>query len=312
MGILREEHLTVYPPWSTVSLDFAGPVRISGEVQRRITMKGWILVYVDQASRAICLLLTPGYSTADFLLQHDRFTTRMGIPSKIVSDRGTQLVAGSIVVAEKDLPCKANDWERVTRENKCSTWEFVQIGCQFRNQTEAMVKIVKKALLHVLPAGQQLTYSEFETLLGRVEYSVNSRPLALAPVSNTSQQEDMMQPLTPNQLQLGRNTAEVPAMNYDETNKFTARIAYVQSVHTEWWGRWIQEVLPTLIPCKKWKNIKRNLEIGDVVMLNYKENLVDDYRLAKVTDVFPDKQGLVRTVQVSFRRRDKREPAEVY
>ena len=312
MGLLREEHLTVCPPWTSVSLDFAGPVKISGEVQRRITMKGWILVYVDQASRAICLLLTPGYSTADFLLMHDRFTTMKGIPSKIVSDRGTQLVAGSIVVAEKDLPSRAYDWERVTRENKCSTWEFVPIGCQYRNLTEAMVKIVKKALMHVLPAGRQLTYSEFETLLGRVEYSVNSRPLALATVSNTSQQEDMMQPLTPNQLLLGRTNAEVPAMSYDDNNKFSARVAYVQNVHAEWWARWIDDVLPTLIPCRKWKSKQRNLQKGDVVMLSYKGNLVDDYRLAKVTDVFPDEQGLVRSVQVSFRRRDKREPVEVY
>ena len=312
MGMLREEHLTVCPPWTSVSLDFAGPVKINGEVQRRITMKGWILVYVDQASRAVCLLLTPGYSTADFLLMHDRYTTMKGIPSKIVSDRGTQLVAGSIVVAEKDLPSQAYDWERVTRENKCSTWEFVPIGCQYRNLTEAMVKILNKTLLHVLPVGRQLTYSEFETLLGRVEYSINSRPLGLATVSNTSQQEDMMQPLTPNQLLLGRNTAEVPPMEYDDNNKFSARVAYVQNVHAEWWARWIAEVLPTLIPCKRWKSKHRNLEKGDVVMLNYKGNLVDDYRLAKVTDVYPDEQGLVRTVQVSFRKRNKKEPVGEY
>ena len=165
MGLLREQHLTVCPPWTSVSLDFCGPIRVSGEVQKRITMKGWILIYVDQASRAVCLLLTPGYSTADFLLQHDHFTTRKGIPRKIVSDRGTQLVAGSIAVAQKDLPHQAYDWERVTRENQCSTWEFIPIGCQFRNQTEAVVKIVKKSLHHVLPAGKQLTYSEMETLL---------------------------------------------------------------------------------------------------------------------------------------------------
>ena len=76
-------------------------------------------------------------------------------------------------MANKDLPFKAYDWERVTIEKKCSTWELVPIGCQFRNQTEAIVKIVKKALLYFLPVGQQLTFSEFETLLGRMEYSVN-------------------------------------------------------------------------------------------------------------------------------------------
>ena len=160
--------------------------------------------------------------------------------------------------------------------------------------------------------GGNLLYSEFETLLGRVEFSINSRPLALAAVSNLSQQEDMMQPLTPNQLLLGRNTAEVPTMEYDVSNKFCARVAYVQNVHTEWWARWIEEVLPTLIPCKKWQSRQRNMMKGDMVMLNYKGNLVDDYKLAKVTDVYPDEQGVVRTVQVSYRKRYKREPVEVY
>ena len=250
--------------------------------------------------------------SADFLLKHDLFTTSKGIPSKIVSDRGTQLVAGSIAVAEKDLPHHAYDWKRVVRENKCSNWEFIPIGCQFRNQTEAVVKIIKKSLLHVLPTGKQLTYSEIETLLGRVEFSINCRPLALASISNTSQQEDFLQPLTPNQLQLGRNTAEVPPMDYDSSNKFSARLAYVQSVHTEWWSRWIEEVLPTLIPCKKWKDSKRNLKVGDIVMMLYKGNLVDDYRLAKVTQVYPDEKNLVRTVDVSFRRRSRNESREVY
>ena len=222
------------------------------------------------------------------------------------------MVAGSITVAEKDMPHLALDWKRVTRENMCSNWEFIPIGCQFRNQTEVVLKIVKKSLLHVLPAGKQLTYSEMETLLGRVEYSINCRPLGLAPISNTSQQEDFMQPLTPNQLLLGRNTAEVPALNYDECNKFSARIAYVQSVHREWWLRWIEEVLPTLVPCKKWKSPSRNLQVGDIVMMLYKGNLVDDYRLAKVTQVYPDEKGLVRTVEVSFRKRVKNEPKEVF
>ena len=96
-----------------VCLDFAGPVKVGGEVQKRI--------YVFQSSRAICLLLTSGYSTADFLVKHEEFCSRKGIPDKIISDRGSQLVAGSISVAKKDFPAQAYDWSRVTRENKNST-----------------------------------------------------------------------------------------------------------------------------------------------------------------------------------------------
>ena len=312
MGMLKEAQLTVCPPWTNVSLDFAGPVKVGGEVQKRITMKCWILVYMDQASRAVCLLLTSGYSTADFLVKHEEFCNRKGIPSRIISDRGTQLVAGSIAVAEKDMPVQAYDWDRVTRENKMSSWEFVPVGCQWRNPTEAMVKILKSSLHHSLPAGRELRYSEMEALLSRVAMSINSRPLALQNVSSTSQQDEDMMPLTPNQLLLGHNTAEKPSMEYSEDNRFSARLAYIQSVHTEWWRRWIEDVLPTLIPCRRWKSQKRNLEVGDVVMMVYKGNMVDDYRLAKVMQVYPDVKGLVRTVQVGYRRKDRREKPEIY
>ena len=276
MGMLRESQLTVCPPWTNVTLDFAGPVVVGGEVQRRIYMKCWILVYVDQASRAVCLLLTSGYSTSDFLVRHEEFCARKGIPKKITSGRGTQLVAGSIVVANKDLPVNAFDWDRVTRDNMCSTWEFVPVGCQWRNQTEAMVKVMKTALSKSLPSEKELKYSEMVTLLARVTFSVNSRPLALASTSSTSQQDEDLMPLTPNQLLLGHNTSEVPAMEYSESDRFSVRMNYFEAVHAEWWQRWIEEVLPTLIPCRKWKNQMRNLEVGDVVMMMYKGTITDD------------------------------------
>ena len=312
MGMLQEAQLTVCPPWTYVSLDFAGPVSVGGEVQKRITMKCWILVYMDQASRAVCLLLTSGYSTADFLLKHEEFCNRKGTPRKIISDRGSQLVAGSIAVAQKDMPAQAYDWDKITRQYKKSSWEFVPVRCQWRNPTEAMVKIMKKALHHSLPQGRELRYSEMETLLSRVAMSINSRPLALKSVSSTSQQDEDMMPITPNQLLLGHTTSEKPSMEYSEDNRFSARLAYIQSVHAEWWRRWMEDVLPTLIPCRKWKSTKRNMKIGDVAMMLYKGNMVDDYRLVKVVQVFPDKRGLIRTVKVAYRRKDSREKPEVY
>ena len=47
-------------------------------------------------------------------------------------------------------------------------------------------------------------------------------------------------------------------------------------------------------------------------MVHYPGNLTDDYRLAKVKEVFPDKKKLVRTVEIAYRRRNKKEPASVY
>ena len=67
-----------------------------------------------------------------------------------------------------------------------------------------------------------------------------------------------------------------------------------------------------MMPIRKWKTTCRNLQPGDVVTMEYPGHFKDDYRLAKVEQVFPDKKGLVRTVEVSFRKRDKREKPDSY
>ena len=39
----------------------------------------------------------------------------------------------------------------------------------------------------------------------------------------------------------------------------------------------------------------------------YPSSIQDHYRLAKVTEVFPDDNGLVQTVRVCYRKKDKRD-----
>ena len=56
----------------------------------------------------------------------------------------------------------------------------------------------------------------------------------------------------------------------------------------------------------------KNLRPGDVVMMHYANNLVDDYRLARVCSVQPDAKNLVRTVTVKYRKKNKTEKPLVY
>ena len=71
-------------------------------------------------------------------------------------------------------------------------------------------------------------------------------------------------------------------------------------------------MLPTLVPCKRCKELRRNLKVHDVVMMKYDGNLKDDYRLARVVETFPDRKCFLRNVCVIYRKRDRREPAEAY
>ena len=131
-------------------------------------------------------------------------------------------------------------------------------------------------------------------------------------MSAESEQDDYLVPITPNQLLLGRTDDDGPVLDYSlDENNFT-RLAYVTQVFDCWWDKWIKHVLPTLMPIKRWKQKRDNLNVGDVVMMLYPGQFKNDYRLAKVTKIHPDKKGLVRTVSVSYRRRDSREQPRVY
>ena len=217
MALIREESLMPCPPWTYISLDFAGPVIIRGEVNRRARCKAWILVYVCRTTKAVCLLATSGYSTADFLCKHEEFVSRKGNPKTIVSDRGTQLVRAGMALAEKEKPANWK-WSDIVQKNSTTNWEFVPVGSQHRNGlSESQVKVLKKSLHHALPPGAVLNYAELITLLSKISYSVNSRPLGLGETSENSQQEDHLSPITPNQLLLGRSDDNCPPLEYDRS-----------------------------------------------------------------------------------------------
>ena len=306
MADIKEEQVTVSPPWSNISLDFAGPYVVKGEINKRSRMKVWALIYCCRASKAVCILACPGYSTNDFLCKHAEFVYTHGQPASIVSDRGSQLVAAGKVTS-------VVDWDHIASKNPGTEWIHVPAGAQHRNGiSEAMVKVMKKSLHLALQPGEILTYAEIVTLFAKISYSVNSRPLALQDTSPNSQQDEDMMPLTPNQLLLGRSNIEVPSMSYNEDCKYSARLSYVQQVYNAWWSKWIDTVLPTLVPCKRWKDIRKNVKRGDIVLMKYPGNVEDDYRRARVLEVYPDYKNLVRTVKVGYRKRDKREKPKDY
>ena len=317
MSMLKEESLTVCRPFTFISLDFAGPIVVKGAVNSRANMKCWMLVYCCRSTKAVEILPTCGYSTQSFLLRHEEFVARHGAPQSIVSDRGTQLVSAGLVLAKKsskagDTPDEL-DWAQITSKNQASNWHFVPIGSpHFNGLPESTVKVLKKTLKLSLHTGVVLTYPELQTLLAKITYTVNSRPLGLAAVSPTSQQEDTMMPLTPNQLLLARSSNISPPMEYSSDDRFCTRLAYVAQVEKEWWDRWIKVVLPTLFSYKKWKVKKDNIKVGELVMLRYNKQFKDDYCLAKVSEVHPDEDGLVRKVTVSYRKKNPRESAQTF
>ena len=132
------------------------------------------MIYVCRHTKAICLLATSEYSTADFLVKHEEFVGRNNSPRTIVSDMGTQLVRAGMVLGNKEMAVNWK-WEEVIRKNGTTSWEFVPIGSLHRKGlSEAQVKVLKKSLHLAISPGTVLKYSELVTLLAKIAHSVTS------------------------------------------------------------------------------------------------------------------------------------------
>ena len=237
---------------------------------------------------------------------------RKGAPREIVSDQGTQLVAAGDIIMKKGETPAGWDWNKVQEKNSTTVWKYVPAGSQHHNGLpESMVKALKKSLTQTLHPGVITTYDELVTLLARISCSINSRPLALSSISSSDQQEDNFIPITPNHMLLGRTSPESPPLEYSDSDKFCQRVAFISAIEKEWWDRWVKTVLPTLFPARKWKHVKDNLAVGDVVMVTFPGKVKDTHTLAMVTEVHPDDNNLVRKVTVKFRRKNTKEPASV-
>jgi hypothetical protein len=95
--------------FSTTAVDLFGPLQYKDMVRKRVTGKGWGVIFVCTASSAIHLELTESYSTDSFLQALRRFMCLHGTPHTMISDMGEKLVAGARQVADWDFSV-IQDW----------------------------------------------------------------------------------------------------------------------------------------------------------------------------------------------------------
>ena len=56
--------------FSNIGVDLIGPVTVKAMTNKRSTLKVWVAIFVCLNTKAVSMELSPGYSTADFLLAY--------------------------------------------------------------------------------------------------------------------------------------------------------------------------------------------------------------------------------------------------
>ena len=140
---------------------------------------------------------------------------------------------------------------------------------------------------------EQLVSDEvLSTVMAEAVSILNSRPL-------TRNSDSLLdeQPLTPNHLLHLRPCPDLPPGIFDDLSckRVWRQAQYLPNL---FWHRWTREYLPNLLERKKWNTLRRNLEVGDLVLLADEPFPRGKWPLGRVVEVMPSRDGLVRTVRV--------------
>ena len=300
MAVLPDILQIPSPPFTNLGLDLIGPITVKSMTNKRATMKVWVTLFLCLNTTAISLELAPGYSTNDFLLAYACHTSVRGVPSFVHSDRGSQLVAAKKELCEDPL---AYDWETIaaTTGRQGTTWDFAPAGGQWRNgAAEAFVKKFKKSFHH-LYKNTRFNYAELQCAVKRIANILNDRPVSVQRTKSDSQDDEFLSPLTPNMLVTGRS-ATGPPKDYVNVEDPQLNQSFIEELETAWWYQYKVQYFDALIPTRKWIDAKRNMSVGDVVLIEYaSKSAPGTYRLGRVVDIEIDSDNLVRTCVVMYK-----------
>ena len=233
-----------------------------------------------------------------FIATLRRFIARRGYPTLIWSDNGTNFVGANREIKEFHEFLKEQQTNGVISEF-CSTsnieWRFIpEHGPNFGGLWEAAVKSTKTHLRRIV-GDVKLSFEEFTTVLAQIEACLNSRPL----VYTNSPDDDGIEILTPSHFLIGQSMTLLPdsAVSYRSCS-LLKRWDLCQSLVRHFWKRWSEEYLTSLNRYNQWYRQSRNLEVGDIVLIKEDGIIPTQWPMARIIEVHPGKDALVRVVTV--------------
>lgn len=279
--------------FTRTAVDFGGPfVTVQGRGKQR--QKRYLCLFTCLASRAVHLEVAYGLDTDSFLRAFYRMCNRRGVPEEMISDNGTNFVGANQELRELTDKMFQNSKLKENLISQGIKWSFnPPLAPHFGGVFETMIKAAKRAILAIL-GNADVTDEELMTAFTGAESLINSRPLTY---QSANPEDDV--PLTPNHFlhgQIGGQFAPeaIEEVSYNPKKRWRR----IQELTRHFWHRWMREWVPSLSSRKKWYQSRKNLQVGDVVLLVSSENPRAHWPLGRVVEVYPAKDGYVRSVKL--------------
>ena len=299
MGDLPLERVNFTPPFTITGLDFAGPFTIKmGYTWKPVKLDAHICICVCFSTKAVHIKVISELTTKALLLGLSRFCDRRVCPRIIYSDNGSNFrgAQSHLRTLYKFLRAEVTTSEIHQHMLKNGVdWNTIpQRSPHFGGLWESAVKSMKHHLKRVI-GSQVLSFEELQTVSCKVEACLNSRPL----LSITSHNTDGLVSLTAGHFLSFRPPESFPHdPRLPEEPSLLKRWDMCLSIMHHFWIRWHQEYVQTLQGRTKWRKIQPNLQIGDIVILKEKWPKMLHWPLAKIVDVYPGEDGIVRVAKI--------------
>ena len=277
-------------------VDMAGPFITRGPPVtrgRRVECKRYLLIITCSVTRAVCLEMMMTAEADSCVMALERFVAVYGRPDTVNSDSGANLVA-----VKRELDRQSKWIERLATATKAKFPELKwtlnpPYSPNWGGHYERLIGVAKQTLQKVMAnhAGV-LGDEELTTFFKRTQDIMNSRP-----ITAVTQGAGEPLPLTPNCfLKTGRQGPLLPPDSCPAP--LLRRHRLMDGVVRQYWKQFVGDYLPTLHKTEKWHSHEEPLKVGDIVSVLYPGLPTGRWPLARITRVFPGKDGRVRSVQV--------------
>lgn len=286
-------------PFSHTGVDYIGPFQMkNGSYKCKNSHKIWIAIFVCFSTRAIHLELCNDYSTNTFLAAFKCFTARRGLPSDLYSDQATNFKGANAEMKRAFKAIMQDPDVCNTLASQQVQWHFIPPSAgHWGGLWESGVKSFKHHFRRVL--GSLIpTRDELHTILCQIEACLNSRPLSQLRDDPTEEPA-----VTPGHSLIGASLQSVPEPSIlEEDEKLLTRWQTTTRIVQNFWKRWRTDYLHTLQNRPKWAEEQENLKAGDIVLLRHPDHPPCDWGMAKVIQVMPSKDQLVRQVKIQTQK----------
>ena len=296
MADLPSDRTEPAPPFSHCSVDFFGSFLMK---QGRKQIKRWGVIFSCLASRAVHIEISNSLDTSSFICALRRFLAIRGPISVLRCDRGTNFIGASRELKEV---LENIDDERIREflnKHNCEI-DFkhnVPDASHMGGAWERMIRSIR-SILNVMMANhsEQLDDELLRTYMYEVMAVINSRPLTIETLNDPT----LLTPLTPNHLIMMKTSIVLPPPGEFQRDDMYCRKRWrrVQYLIDQFWSRWKKEYLQILQNRQKWTKERRNVRIGDVVLLKDDSLPRNNWPLCRVVEANASSDGLVRTIKL--------------